>query len=490
MSVDEVFEVEWSSRNQKILRSVGIDIGSTTSHLIFSKLILEVVEEKHKFEIVNKKIMHISDISLTPYLDPQTIDVEKLSSILYSAYEEAGLSPNEIDTGAVIITGIATLKRNAEKIINLFAEQLGKFVCATAGPNYEAVLAAYGSGAVEQSKKERKTIMNIDVGGGTSKIAIVKDGEIIDIACLYVGARPVVIDDFDKIIRIEEPARIIAKIKSICLEPHKILSKKEQILISKTFAKCLYEIMSRSIISNLTKQLLITPPLSYKGKIDKLTFSGGVSEYIYGYTKKEFGDLGKILGKEIKKISENLNIPISEPIERIRATVIGASQYTLQVSGSTIFLSEPNLLPLRNLPVIPLKFFSKNKSKENIEAEIMKALKVHDITEGEETFAIAFPRSVITNPSYKEMKNFATAICSALKNSIQNNRILVMVFEADIGRGMGRVIKEEVEPNCKLVSIDEIILQDYNYIDIGEEMGDKKFIPVTIKSLVFPSVSK
>ena len=490
MSIDEVFDLDqsFSKHNQtKILRSVGIDIGSTTSHLIFSRLTLEHIEEKHKFEIVEKEITYTSDIALTPYIDPQTIDVEKLSSIIYSAYEEAGLSPDDVDTGAVIITGTAANKRNAENIINIFAEQLGKFVCATAGPNYEAVLAAHGSGAVEQSERGRMTIMNVDVGGGTSKIAIARKGEIIDRASLYVGARLIVIDDSNRVVQIEDQAKIIAEANGIRIQQGEILSEEDRLKMGVTLARCLYEVMNRGQLSDLTEKLMITQPLSYQGKIDTITFSGGVAEYIYGHTNEIFEDIGKILGEEILKISEDLDIPIYEPAEGIRATVIGASQYTLQVSGNTIFLSKPDLLPIRNIPVVTPKFDSKILSKRAIEERIRKAIKMRDIVDGEETIALAFSRSVISNPSLQLMKKFTLALYAALEKMVQNKKTIVMVFEADIGMGMGRIFIEEVEPNCKLVSIDEITLRDFNYIDIGEEKTDRIFVPVTIKSLVFPS---
>lgn len=473
----------------KSFRSVGIDIGSTTTHLIFSKLTLEFVEEKHKFEVVGRDIIYRSPISLTPFTGSYTIDVEELSSILFGAYRNVGYSPDEIDTGAIIITGEAARKHNAEKIVNLFAGQMGRFVCATAGPNYEAVLAAYGSGAVERSEREGTTVMNVDVGGGTSKIAIAKKGEIVDTACIFVGARPVVLDDSGKLVRTEETAEITARAKGIHLVPGEILSRDDQRKFAATLARCLYEVMNRGGLSDLTEQLMITGPLSYDGKIDRITFSGGVAEYIYGYTDQYFGDLGRILGEEIRKASEDLRIPITEPVERIRATVIGVSQYTLQVSGNTTFLSSPDLLPLRNLPVVSPHFSASVMSEEGIEEVIRRALEMHDIAKGEGEFALAFRRSAISHPSYETMKTLASAVVSALQNTIRNGKTVILVFEADIGMGMGRVIEEDLGSKCNLVSIDEIRLKDFNFIDIGEPADKGGFIPVVIKSLVFPTSS-
>jgi len=474
------------SSGSKSLRSVGIDIGSTTTHLAFSRLTLGLVEGKYKFEVVGRDITYLSDISLTPFTEGYNIDTERLSSILFEAYRDAGCSPDEIDTGAIIITGEAAKKHNAEKIINLFAGRLGKFVCATAGPNYEAVLAAHGSGAVEESERSGTTIMNVDVGGGTSKIAVVRKGEVVDTAAISVGARPIVLDDSGRVVQIEETAEQIAKARGIHLALKEPLSEADQRKIATTLANCLYEAMGRGQLSELTEHLMITPPLSYRGKIDKVAFSGGVSEYIYGYTDRSFGDLGRVLGEEIRKL--DLGSPLSEPVERIRATVIGVSQYTLQVSGNTTFVSSPDLLPLRNLPVVSVSpNFSNTLSEGAIEDAIKEALQRHDLAEGDGEFALAFRRPVINNPSYGVMKALAKAVISVLENQVKRGRTLVLVFEADIGMGIGRVIVEEVEPSCNLVSVDEILLQDFNFIDIGKPTPGEAFIPVVVKSLVFPS---
>lgn len=479
-----------SSGEPKSFRSVGIDIGSTTTHLVFSKLTLGIVEGKHKFDVVGRDITYLSDISLTPFAEGYNIDIERLSSILFGAYKDAGYSPDEIDTGAIIITGEAARKHNAEKIINLFAGQMGKFVCATTGPNYEAVLAAHGSGAVEESERNGTTIMNVDVGGGTSKIAIVRKGEIVDTAAISAGARPIVLDDSGRVVQIEETAERVAKARGIHLALGEPLSETDQREIAATLASCLWEVMSRGRLSELTEQIMLTPPLSYREKLDRITFSGGVSEYIYGHTESDFGDLGKVLGEEIRKI--DLGVPLSEPVERIRATVIGVSQYTLQISGNTILVSSSSLLPLRNLPVVSVSpsFVGNTPSEEAIEDAVREALQMHDLAEGDEEFALSFRRSVINNPSYAMMKALAEAVISVLEDRVKKGRAVVLVFEADIGMGIGRVIKEEVEPNCNLVSVDEIMLQDFNFIDIGKPTPGEAFIPVVIKSLVFPTHTK
>ncbi|MDH5791307.1 MAG: ethanolamine ammonia-lyase reactivating factor EutA [Candidatus Bathyarchaeota archaeon] len=466
--------------------SVGIDIGSTTTQIVFSRLTLGPVEGKHKLDIVGREVTHLSEISLTPFDESYDIDEERLSRILASAYEEAGYKAGDIDTGAVIITGVAARRSNAEKIVGLFADQMGRFVCATAGPNYEAVLAAHGSGAFELSDRGLKTVMNVDVGGGTTKIAIARRGEIVDTAALYVGARHVVLDRNGVVLRIEEPAEVVAEATGVRLTLGEKLSEADQRKISAALADCLFEVIERRRPSELTERLMITPPLDYSGKIEAVLFSGGVSEYVYEYTAQDYGDLGRVLGAEIRERMKNLRAQVPEPVERIRATVIGESQYTLQVSGTTTLVSDPGLLPMRNLPVVAPRFAGSLLSMEAIEAEIRRAMEMHDAAEGGR-FALAFSRSVINQPSYEMMKRLSGAVVSALDDAIEGGGAVVLVFEADIGMGMGRVIKEEYAPDCSLVSIDEIALHDFNFIDIGKPTVERGFIPVVIKSLVFPN---
>ena len=193
-----VSNLKSNNQNRKCIKSVGIDIGSSTFHLVFSNLHLKEREnydfnlgreiKSPKYDISEREISYISDITLTSYKDPETIDVQRLSETLNGFYDEAGLTPEDIIAGAVIITGEAAKKQNAENILSLFAEESGKFVCATAGPRFEAILAAHGSGAVSISRR-KGAIMNIDLGGGTTKIAIVESGSVVEVACTNIGAR-------------------------------------------------------------------------------------------------------------------------------------------------------------------------------------------------------------------------------------------------------------------------------------------------------------
>src|SRR5881296_3359277 len=385
-------------RSERIsLNSVGIDIGSSTSHLIFSRLILrrQGIALSSRFVVVKREIIYESPILLTPYLDKTTIDTTKLDDFIHEAYQQARLTPKDIDTGAVIVTGEAAKKKNAEAIAALFSTQAGKFVCATAGHNLEAILASYGSGAVHMTYHEGGdfTVMNVDVGGGTSKIAIVQQGKVIDTCALEVGARLVAMDENGVINRLEDTALKIAKMAGVSLRLGDVMSEDDKEKFSKTLCDSLFAVMERGQLSPQVKDLLLTPNLDFKDQIHAVMFSGGVSEFIYGYEKRNLGDLGIQLGRRMRARANQLgggNVPLRPAEVRIRATVIGASQYTVQVSGNTIYLSHPDLLPLRNLLVVTPQFEQTEAIRATeIKQSVERALQRFDATDTERTVALA-----------------------------------------------------------------------------------------------------
>ncbi len=300
------------------LTSVGIDIGSCTSHLMFSRLLLERQghELSSRFEVVEREVFYRSPILLTPYWDWDTIDTEALDQFITRCYAEARVEPSQVDTGAVICTGEAVKKKNAEAIVRLFADQGGKFVCATAGPHLEAVLAAHGSGAVARSAGS--SIVNLDLGGGTTKLAIVKNGAILQTSCINVGARLVAWDAQGKVDRIEEAGAKIAAWVGVPLELGKPLSQQNKVTLAEAMAQLLFEFLGNKELSRLAEELLVTPAPGYVGNYSRLLFSGGVAEYIYGRDDRDYGDLGPFLGQALQKQLPTLSLPVGEAAEETR----------------------------------------------------------------------------------------------------------------------------------------------------------------------------
>jgi len=483
------------------LTSVGVDIGSSTSHLVFSRL--EMKQEGTRYVVARREILNESEIFLTPYLDDLTIDVRALEEFINRQYERAGMKREDVDTGALILTGVAVRRRNSRAIGELFAQEAGRFVAVSAGDSLESTMAAYGSGAVAESARSGGICMNIDVGGGTSKFAICAKGRVREVTAIDVGARLVVLDGAGVVTRIEEAGRFFAA--AVGLNPavgHKMDTSKLPSMAS-LMADKLFEVMSlpfedlravsqieRSALSPETQRLLRLPPLSYRGQIDAITFSGGVSEFIYGHNPGNFGDLGALLAAEVKKRAQHLAIPVLEPTARIRATVIGASQYTIQVSGSTIFIEPLDAVPVRNVPVVvpELPLDGDDIDQAAIRRAVEMALSRLDLTDGKRPVAVGFHWE--GSATFARLDAFCSGVKDGLEKVLGRGHPLMLVSDGDIGGILGLHFKEEMRVENPVISIDGIALSEFDYIDIGALIPSSGAVPVVVKSLIFPTAAQ
>ncbi len=472
------------------LKTVGIDIGSSTSHLMFSRLVLRRigVQLSSRFVVVERKVVWKSPILLTPYVNHCQIDAEELSRFVRDSYRQAGPTPEEVDPGAIIITGEALRKENAEAILGMFSAQAGKFVCATAGPNLEAMLAAYGSGGVRESFADgnEKTVMVVDVGGGTTKVAVCRRGVVRETAAVNVGARLLVTDQEGRLIRVEKAAEVLGAELGLDISLGQPLAAAAKQQVSALLADILFNVLERKPLGALAEKLMITPPLTYSEPIDKVIFTGGVAEYVYGCEEGDYGDLGALLGRDIRRHSSlsSFGIPICDADEKIRATVIGASQYTIQVSGNTIFISDESILPLRNIQVISPEMPPEEElSRETIAGAITKTLRHFDIVQGQQRVALALHWDC--GPAYPQLRALAEGIKEAFKESIAAGLPLIIVFNTDFGSLLGNILCRELGVQNAIVSIDMVHLNSFDFIDIGEKLPDVGAVPIVVKSLVF-----
>jgi ethanolamine utilization protein EutA len=481
----EVFGLE-----SLLLKSVGITIGSSTTHLMLSQLTVRRTDSRtSRFEVVEREVVHRSPIIFTPYVAGVSVDTVKLQNFIMQVYKDAGFTPDDVDTGAVIITGYAARKDNAQAILNLFSRWAGKFVCATAGPNLEAMLAAHGSGAVLRSKESGDTVLNVDIGGGTSKVVVIEAGKIMETSSIFVGSRVVAKDGLDRIIRIEEAGDLAARELGIELMMGASLTDAQQQAIADKLADALFELIERKTLSPFTQALMETSPLRYGGKIDTVMFSGGVAEYIYGHEKADFGDLGLYLGAKIKnRIADaRFAMTLHDPEERIRATVMGASQYSIQVSGNTIFLSGSGVLPRRNLQVVKVRIEREKPTTEYVAACVREALGRYDMDNidaaGPIALAVNFSPEVAIGPAL--LRSLTQGILSAVNEGFGVSAPLVIIFDIDIASLAGNILAEKSGYAKDIICIDGIEVGDLDYIDIGTEIQSSRTVPVVVKNLVF-----
>jgi ethanolamine utilization protein EutA len=470
--------------NEIEILSVGVDVGTATSHLAFSKILLkrDELSDSRRFLIQERNVIYEGEIITTPLLDNDRIDINTLTDFLKAEYKRAGIDPADIQTGAVVVTGETAKKENARQIAEALSKDAGKFVAATAGPNFESVIAARGSGATDRSQDYNKTILSCDIGGGSSNIAISKNGEIISTSCISVGAILLGVNSEGKIWRIDEPARKVMDHIGLKYGIGDQIPKEDIEKIATKFAEVLIEVIIGPARSSLAKQLMVTNDLDFPDKIDEYTFSGGVAELIYG-RNGNYNDIGQILADKIKSLTCKLASPVIEPLNKIRATVIGAGAYSLSISGSSGFMDDKLTFPIKNVPVIRVDVDRSKLSVEHVVSQINVSFQRFDLNEGEETVALYFKDPV--RASYPKLELFAKSIEAALPISIENNIPIILIFEQDIACSVGNVIRRETGLKTNLLSLDELILEEGDWIDIGEPLVAGQVFPVTVKSLVF-----
>ena len=498
MSDDEEFQggrVFFSSAGRSLegedeirLTSVGVDIGSSTSHLVFSRLLLERLD--NRYVVTERVVFHESDVLLTPYAADMTIDAARLGVFVDAQYKAANIEPDAIDTGALILTGVAVRRRNARAIGELFAAQAGKFVSVSAGDALETTLAAFGSGGVARSIRDAAVVMNVDIGGGTSKIAVAEKGDVIEITAIDVGARVIALDARGNVERIEEAGKRFAAEAGVPLCLGQPLSQADAKKIAECMADRLFEAISQKELSAETASLLRLDPLANRQRPEKVMFSGGVSEYIYGREAAAFGDLGPMLGAAIRARVEGWRgVEIVVPDQGIRATVVGASQYTVQVSGSTIFVTPASTLPLRSVPAITpvLPLAQEDLVPDDIAAAIKVSLRKLDLHEGHQPVAMCYRFE--GSATFQRLEDFCAGVARGLSAVLDKGHPLVLVGDSDVGGLVGIHAHEEAKLTCPIVSIDGINLKEFDYVDIGAMLPSSGAVPVVIKSLVFPTTT-
>jgi ethanolamine utilization protein EutA len=405
----------WQQDNV-MLRSVGVDIGSSGTQVAFSQLYLRRLSENltSRYVVVRRELHFESEVQFTPYTGGTRIDAEALGKMLDQAYADAQVTPDDIDTGVVILTGEALRRHNAEAIAAVASEHAGDLVCASAGHHMEAMLAAYGSGAVRASHRNHSRLLNVDIGGGTTKLTLVDDGRITATAAFHVGGRLVALSEDGKVVRLEPRGAYHARRAGIRLE-----------------------------------QGAAAGP----GALDAIADRG------------------------------RLPAPVLPADARIRATVLGASEYTVQLSGITSYLGSPDrTLPRRNLPVARPQY----EIQDVIDAtalgeEIRRHVARFDVGAADLVVALHWAGP----PEYSRLRGLAEAVAHGLADRIAAGAPLYLMLDGDVARTLGLLLREELGITNDLLVIDGVLLRDFDYVDLGRVREPSGTVPVTIKSLVF-----
>lgn len=472
---------------EKIL-SVGIDIGTSTTQLIFSRLTIENRASNYtvpRISIVDKEVIYRSQIYFTPLLSQTEIDAQGVKDIITKEYQSAGIKPDDLKTGAVIITGETARKQNANTVLEVLSDMAGDFVVATAGPDLESVLSAKGAGANLISEEQREVVANIDIGGGTSNIAFFEKGVLQGTCCLDIGGRLIRVEN-GKIAYIYPKIQELAKRCGITINVGSVAKEAELYQICEAMAeqlamaihKCEKDSYHDSFYTNQGKGLALLP------EIAAVTYSGGVADCVYQATETEvfrYGDIGVLLGRAVRNNKYLQQVKTYPAAETIRATVVGAGTHTTNISGSTISYAVGKL-PLKNIPVLKVQG-EEEASSAGIVKAITQKLKLYQTEGSLEQTAIALSGSEYT--SFQRIQELAEAIIAGAKEIIESPHPLILVIEKDIAKVLGNALNVMLENKKEVICIDSIYVGNGDYIDIGAPIAEGRVVPVVTKTLIF-----
>jgi ethanolamine utilization protein EutA len=467
--------------------SAGIDIGTSTTKIVISKFsLMNMAGGMHmpRIEIIDKEVLYRSPIYRTPLLTATKIDINAVENIVKQEYAKAGIQPNDIRTGAVIITGETATKQNAQEMVHTLSDNAGEFLVATAGPDLEGIIAAKGSGAYEYSKKTGKVIANIDIGGGTANVAVYKSGKLCGTCTLHIGGRLI---EFNG----EQIKSVSMPIKKLFQQWGTVLNSGDNrhIAVIQKLTDYMADVIARMLKCELLpsdQPLILGHEPNWKEKIDGIMFSGGVGECIYRYEKRSSGisqydDIGEMLARSLKESKELSFWEWINPEETVRATVLGAGTQTTEISGATIHADSSDL-PIRNLPVYEFDFGNDlYEGLKRLPTAFQQAVDLYDSQREGQNFSL-----YLTNLPYlgfRDVQQLAGGILDSIKAKPNPKQPLVIVLESDHAKVLGQTLQVQ-KPTQSIICIDQIRVDQGDYIDIGHLL-QTNVVPVVIKTLTF-----
>ena len=471
--------------------SVGLDVGTSTTQVVFSKLQMDNAGgyfSVPRVAIVDKEVVYKSEVYMTPLKTDVLIDTEALRDIVAAEFRKAGYRPEDTDSGAVIITGESARKENSDAVLKSLSDFAGDFVVSAAGPDMESLIAGKGSGAWQYSMDHHCRVANLDIGGGTTNVVLFEDGETLARGCLDIGGRLICMNPQGIITKVSPAAAVMAQAAGVSVSVGDRCDELKLTAVTRQMAAALnaYLGVGTKDIDAILRQIK-TPGSSdfpVPEKVQAVFFSGGVADLIYHESADTwaYGDIGVLLGRAIRESRLFTDFQKMEPGETIRATVVGAGTYTTTISGSTITYSD-DIFPLKNIPVIKLDEELQEAcfagETEPVIRRIQWALGQNDA----EHFILAMPGK--RDPGYTEMKRAAASIRQIMDRVQPPGEPILLVIESDIAKAMGQMIRQQPDLKRQVVAIDSIHVEDGEYVDMGKPMMNGMVIPVVVKTLIF-----
>lgn len=471
------------------LLSAGIDIGTTTTHLTLSRLEIANAEAAHRVPrlcVSGKHIIHRSPIHLTPLQNDGSIDGAGVAAIIRKEYSNAGITAEQVVSGAAIITGESAKLRNAPQVVQELARFAGDFVVASAGAHLESILAARGSGAAGYSQESLKTVCNIDIGGGTTNIAVIEAGKVVDTACIGIGGRCVQFDGEGRVIGLTESGELFfdATAKLQYIKMHEKLSEEFLDLIGNLLAEAITQAVIARNPPQVSQRLYSTDSLHHNYVIDEYWFSGGVAELMNAMPDDplQFKDLGSYLGKGLLAAFGERNLRYRIPSDSIRATVIGAGMHSMQLSGATVSIQRDSL-PLRNLPVLKIQDLPCDPAGDEALKTIESMMAKRDLDWRQQPVALCIER--LPSVTFEALRQRAAFIAQAFVRCGAKSPLVILTNQ-DVAMALGQLIRQ-VDSNLQCLVLDGIATEDGDFIDVGRPLLRANTVPVVVKTLIFNS---
>ena len=476
--------------------SVGIDVGTSTTQVVFSKLQMDNAGgyfSVPRVAIVDKEVVYKSEIYMTPLKTDVLIDTEALRDIVAAEFRKAGYRPEDTDSGAVIITGESARKENSDAVLKSLSDFAGDFVVSAAGPDMESLIAGKGSGAWQYSMDHHCRVANLDIGGGTTNVVLFEDGETAARGCLDIGGRLICMDPQGMITKVSPAAAVMAQAAGVSVHVGDRGDEKALSAVTRQMAAALNVYLgvdtdtSAGGKADAILRQIKTPGSSdfpRPEKVQAVFFSGGVADLIYHESADTwaYGDIGVLLGRAIRESRLFTDFQKMEPGETIRATVVGAGTYTTTISGSTITYSG-DIFPLKNIPVIKLDEELQEACFAGETEPVIRRIQWILGQNDAERFILAMPGK--RDPGYMEMKRAAASIRQIMDRVQPPGEPILLVIESDIAKAMGQMIRQQPDLKRQVVAIDSIHVEDGEYVDMGKPMMNGMVIPVVVKTLIF-----
>ena len=472
--------------SKETLLTVGIDLGTSTTQLVLSELTVENFASAFtvpRISISDKKVIYRSDIIFTPLLNQSEIDAEPIKAFVAEQYRQAGIHKQDIQMGAVIITGETARKSNANNVLRALSGYAGDFVVATAGPDLESIIAGKGAGAQTYSETKRKPVVNLDIGGGTTNLAVFKDGEVIDTACFDIGGRLIKLDQQQKITYIAPKIQEIINKKGLTLHLGDQATEQNLLPIISELVAVLENSIGLGTQSPFYQLLVTNHPLRKGEELPIVTFSGGVADCLNTTSTNlfKYGDIGLLLGKYLRKSLIFSEKEVLESAETIRATVVGAGSHTAEISGSTIAYRE-QILPVKNIPILKLAQEDKTLTVTELGQRIQEKLNWHRI---EETPQIALAIRGMSNPTFADIQRYGQGIVEGLASLVAEQIPIIVMVDEDMAKALGHALSAHLPKDYPFICLDSVKVENGDYVDIGLPVAEGAVLPVIVKTLVF-----